>query len=98
MSNIPNGTLKIHKKLWLKFTLSTNIAPPFDVKWIVENDGDEATSIPDLGHESWDFQCQNQINYHWERTAYKGIHRLKAEIYKDGNFMEENIFEVKVIN
>lgn len=98
MSNIPNGTLKIHKKLWLKFTLSTNIIPPFDIKWIVENDGDEALSIPDLGHESWDFQCQNKVNYHWERTAYKGIHRLRAEIHKDGNFMEEHLFEVKVIN
>jgi hypothetical protein len=97
MLNIPNGKLKIHKKLWLKFTMQTNIQPPFDIKWIVENDGDEAKAVPDLGHESWDYNCYNQINRHWERTAYQGIHTLNAEIYKNGIKVEMQTFEVKII-
>tara|TARA_R110000744_G_scaffold62940_1_gene129731 strand:+ start:1676 stop:2992 length:1317 start_codon:yes stop_codon:yes gene_type:complete len=97
MHSIPSGKLKIHKKLWLKFTLASNIQPPFDIKWIVENDGDEAKAIPDLGHESWDYNCTTQTNTHWERTAYKGIHKLNAEIYKSGTKVETQIFEVKII-
>lgn len=97
MPNIPNGKLKIHKKLWIKFTLTTNIQPPFDIKWIVKNDGDEAKAVPDLGHESWDYNCYNQTITHWERTAYQGIHKLNAEIYKNGIKVEMQTFEVKII-
>jgi hypothetical protein len=97
MPNIPNGKLKIHKKLWLKFTLTTNIQPPFDIKWVVENDGDEAKAVPDLGHESWDYNCISQTNIHWEPTAYKGIHKLNAEVYKNGVKVEIQTFEVKII-
>lgn len=97
MFNIPNSQLKIHKKLWLKFTLKSKIQPPFDIKWIVENDGDEAKSIPDLGHESWDYNCISQMNNHWERTAYQGIHKLRAEVFKDGYIVEKHSFEVKIL-
>jgi hypothetical protein len=97
MQNIPNGKLKIHKNLWLKFTLNANTQPPFDIKWIVENDGDEAEAVPDFGHESWDYNCYNQINTHWEKTAYQGIHKLNAEIYKNGIKVETQSFEVKII-
>lgn len=96
LSNIPKQ-LRVHKKLWLRFTLKTNILPPFDIKWIVENDGDEAKSIPDLGHESWDYNCINQTNIHWERAAYKGVHKLKAEIYKNTIKVESQTFEVRII-
>lgn len=97
MPNIPTGKLKIHKKLWLKFTLNTNIQTPFDIKWVVVNDGDEAKAVPDLGHESWDYNCYNQTNTHWEKTAYQGIHKLNAEIYKNGVKVETQTFEVKII-
>lgn len=97
MQNIPSGKLKIHKKLWIKFTLVSNVEPPFNIKWIVENDGDEAKAVPDLGHESWDYNCTRQTNTHWERTAYKGIHKLNAEIYKSGIKVETKKFEVKII-
>ena len=96
LSNIPKQ-LRVHKKLWLRFTLKTNILPPFDVKWIVENDGDEARSIPDLGHETWEYNCNNQINIHWERASYKGVHKLKAEIYKNNIKVESQTFEVRIL-
>lgn len=97
MTNIPSGKLAIHKKLWLKFVLNSKIQVPFDIKWIVENDGDEAKAVPDLGHENWDYNCLSQTNFHWERTAYQGIHKLKAEVYKDGIIKETHAFQVRII-
>jgi hypothetical protein len=96
MSNIPAGKVTIHKKLWIKFTVTSNVTTPFDIKWVVENDGDEAKAIPDLGHETWSYNCSEQENSHWERTAYKGIHKLTAEVYKFGQKQQSHTFMVKI--
>lgn len=79
-SNVPNGSMKIPKKMWLKFTATTSISVPFNVKWIVENEGDEAEAIPDLGHETLNENLYSSSFSHWERTAYKGKHKLICQI------------------
>lgn len=93
-SNVPNGSMKIPKKMWLKFIVSTSITVPFDVKWIVENEGDEAEAIPDLGHETLDENIYSSSFSHWERTAYKGKHKLICQIIKNNQVIISEKFEV----
>lgn len=93
-SNVPNGSMKIPKQMWLKFTATTSIPTPFDVKWIVENEGDEAEAIPDLGHETLDENVYASSFSHWERTAYKGKHKLICQIIKNNQIMTSEKFEV----
>mgnify|MGYP006428310703 CR=1 FL=1 len=93
-SNAPNGSMKIPKKIWLKFSATTNISTPFDVKWIVENEGDEAEAIPDLGHETLNENLYSSSFSHWERTAYKGKHKLISQIIKNKQVVASEKFEV----
>jgi len=95
-SNVPNGKMKLPKKMWLKFTAVTSIQPPFDVKWIVENEGDEAEQSEDFGHESIDYNVFNNSIIHWERTAYKGKHKLICQIMKNSIVITEKKFEVLI--
>ena len=95
-SNIPNGKMKLPKKMWLKFVAVTSIQPPFDVKWIVENEGDEAEQNEDLGHENIDYNVYNNSIMHWERTAYKGKHKMICQIIKNNNVITEKKFEVLI--
>ena len=82
--------------MWLKFIATTSISRPFDVKWIVENEGDEAEAIPDLGHESLDENIFSSSFSHWERTAYKGRHKLICQIIKNNQVITSEKFEVIV--
>lgn len=95
-SNIPNGKMKLPKKMWLQFIAVTSIQPPFDVKWTVENEGDEAEQSEDLGHESTDYNVFNNTITHWERTAYKGRHRMICQIIKNSTVITEKRFEVLI--
>lgn len=95
-SNIPNGKMKLPKKMWIKFIAVTSIQPPFDVKWIVENEGDEAEQSEDLGHENIDSNVYNNSIIHWERTAYKGKHRMICQILKNNSIITEKKFEVLI--
>jgi hypothetical protein len=93
-SNVSNGSMKIPKKMWLKFTVTTSISLPFNVKWIVENEGDEAEAIPDLGHETLNENLYSSSFSHWERTAYKGKHKLICQIIKNNQIEASEKFEV----
>ncbi|WP_055437489.1 nucleotide-binding domain-containing protein [Lacinutrix algicola] len=95
-SNVTNGNFKIPKKMWLKFNASTNISVPFDVKWIVENKGDEAEAKPDLGHETLDQNIYSSSFSHWEQTAYKGKHKLICQIIKNSQVVASEKFEVVI--
>ena len=77
-NNVINGRF-LPKRVHLKFTASTNVPSPYCVKWRVVNNGDEAEAANDMGHVSTTDQLVN-----WERTAYRGKHKLICEIVKDG--------------
>jgi hypothetical protein len=95
-SNVPNGAMKLPKKMWLRFAAKTNIQPPFNVRWMVINEGDEAEAANDLKHEKFVERVEHEIEPHWERTAYKGKHRLICQIEKNGSVIERGIFEVLI--
>lgn len=95
-SNIPNGEMKLPKKMWLKFSAVTSIQTPFDVKWIVENKGDEAEQSEDFGHETINYNILNNSIIHWERTAYKGKHNMICQIMKNSTIVAEKKFEVLI--
>ena len=66
----------IPKGCWIRFTAEDRSLAPGDMfHWIVENTGDEAVGLDDLGHTK-----TNQSSQNWERTAYKGTHRMICEV------------------
>lgn len=78
-NNVTKGRF-LPKRIHLKFEATTNVPLPYSVKWRVENTGDEAEDISDLGHV-----CTSNQLIHWERTAYRGRHYLSCEIMKNGS-------------
>lgn len=97
-SNVPNGAMKIPKKMWLKFNANTTVRPPFNVRWIVVNEGDEAEAAEDLRHEKFEAGVMNSIAPHWESTKYKGRHKLICQIEKSGKVVITKEFVVKIKN
>ena len=73
----------VPKKVWLRFSASTNVPPPYDVRWQVVNTGREAA---EAGQLRGDFYGSDKgINgVRWESTAYVGTHWVEAFIIKNG--------------
>lgn len=72
----------VPKRIHLKFSATTNVAPPYVIRWRAINSGDEAEAQNDMGHIS----TSNDLN-HWEHTAYRGRHELWCELVKDGDIL-----------
>lgn len=76
----PSGSRVLPKNTWLKFAIAkTSVPEPYQVRWIVQNFGDEAREANDMGHVS---DSTGKTN--WERTAYKGQHKMICELSRDG--------------
>jgi hypothetical protein len=73
----------VPKKVWLRFSVNTNVPPPYDVRWQVVNTGREAT---DAGQLRGDFYESDKgiSGVRWESTAYVGTHWVEAFIIKNG--------------
>jgi hypothetical protein len=72
------------KGVHLRFTASPDgVAPPYEVRWSVRNEGHEAKEAGSLAHDS--MRSANQP--YWTSTAYKGRHTMICEIIKDGNVL-----------
>ena len=73
----------VPKKVWLRFSVNTNVPPPYDVRWQVVNTGREATEAGQLRGDFYD--SDNGINgVRWESTVYVGTHWVEAFIIKNG--------------
>lgn len=83
--------LVLPKRVHLKFEASTNVPPPYSVKWQVVNSGDEARAANDLGHETI---SDNRVR--WERTAYRGQHEMICEILKSGEVVASGKHNVNI--
>jgi len=78
----PSASRAIAKGTWIKFWLTDiNIAPPYTIKWTVENHGKEARAAHDMGH--WGV-TREQESYKWEHAAYRGSHHMICEILQAG--------------
>jgi hypothetical protein len=87
-----SGSSRLPKGVALKFSVvSTNVPQPYSVRWIVNNEGDEAQEAEQLCWESSDSATTK-----WTSTAYKGNHRMTCQIEKNGQIMAETIHIVKI--
>jgi Adenylyl/Guanylyl and SMODS C-terminal sensor domain len=74
---------RLPKGVWLQFkTESVALDSDHELRWIVRNNGDEASAHNDLSHEA-----TNRESVHWERTAYKGDHKLICEVQRRGQVL-----------
>jgi len=69
------------KGVHLRFTaVPDGVAPPYDVRWAVRNEGHEAKEDRALEHDT-----MKSVNEpYWTSTAYKGRHKMICEVIKDG--------------
>jgi len=74
---------RIPKKLWLRFSTSTNSPAPFTVHWQVVNTGPEAASAQQLRGDFYPSE-ENASDVRWESTLYSGVHWVEAFIVKNG--------------
>jgi Adenylyl/Guanylyl and SMODS C-terminal sensor domain len=87
-----SGTSVLPKGIALKFSvISTDVPPPYNVRWIVNNEGDEAYEAKQLHWESSDSGC-----IIWTSTAFKGNHRMTCLIEKEGRVMAQAVHIVKI--
>lgn len=87
-----SGSSVLPKGIALKFSvISTDVPPPYSVRWVVENEGDEALEAQQLGWES-----SNSGPIKWTSTAFKGNHRMICQIEKNGQVMAEAVHIVKI--
>ena len=87
-----SGASVLPKGVALKFTvISTNVLPPYTVRWIIDNEGDEAYEAKQLHWESSDSGTTK-----WTSTAFKGNHRMMCQIEKEGQVMAKAVHIVKI--
>jgi len=87
-----SGTSVLPKGIALKFSvISTDVPHPYNVRWIVHNEGDEAGEANQLYWESSD---SGPIK--WTSTAFKGNHQMICRIEKNGLVMVEAVHIVKI--
>jgi len=75
----------VPKKVWLRFSVNTNVPLPYDVRWQVVNTGQEAIDAG-AGQLRGDFYESDKgiSGVRWETTSYVGTHWVEAFIIKNG--------------
>lgn len=80
------------KGVHLKFSVvSTNVLPPYEVRWIVRNEGDEAREENQLFWERNDTGLT-----HWTSTRFKGCQTMTCQIEKDGRVLARAVHVVRI--
>lgn len=73
----------VPKNAWLRFWASTNVPPPYDVRWQVVNTGQEAADAEQLRGDF--YESDKGINgVRWESTGFAGTHWIEAFVVKNG--------------
>jgi hypothetical protein len=81
-STYKSNSKALPKGVGLRFTIkSTSVPPPYQLKWTVQNEGDEATDANQL---TWTKMTTSDSPEMWTSTTYKGNQTMKCELYKDG--------------
>ncbi|CAJ0703520.1 nucleotide-binding domain-containing protein [Ralstonia holmesii] len=69
------------KGIHLRFTAKPEgVAPPYNVRWSVRNEGHEAQEAGQLTHD----KMKGAGEPYWTSTAFRGRHKMICEIVKDG--------------
>jgi hypothetical protein len=71
------------KNVGLRFVVSTNVPPPYEVRRQVVNTGREAATAGQLRGEFYESDS-GASNVRWESTKYTGTHWIEAFIIKNG--------------
>lgn len=88
----PNGddAYPLPKNIWLRFSVKNiSVKWPYEIRWIVQNYGDEAEEAQDMGHEA-------NSSVQWERTAYKGHHTMTCVLHRNGVVLARAMQVVKI--
>jgi len=73
----------VPKGIWLRFSVKTNVPPPYDVSWQVVNSGLEASTAGQLRGDFYGSDTGTN-DVRWESTSYAGTHWVEAFIIKNG--------------
>ena len=74
----------VPKNIGLRFSVSTNVPLPYDVRWQVVNTGREASEAGQLRGDFYESDGSTN-SVHWESTAFVGTHWVEAFIIKNGS-------------
>ena len=86
----PSAAFVLPKGIHLKFSLTqTNVPTPFNVRWIVDNEGDE---VEDEKEKHW--KRDGQVC--WTNTKFKGNQRMTCEIERNGQILARARHVVKI--
>lgn len=81
----PLSDRPIPKNLAIRFEASTNVPPPFEIKWQIVNTGTEAASAgPDQLRGGFDEGNGTSGRVRWEGTSFRGTHWIEAFVIKNG--------------
>lgn len=88
--NVPESKI-LPKHIHLKFEVRVNIPSPYEIRWVVENSGEEAETSSDMGHS----YTTNEL-IQWERTSYRGKHFMTCEVLRNGRVVASAKREVNI--
>ena len=75
----------VPKNVWLRFSVTTNVPMPYNVRWQVVNTGQEAAGAGPGQLRGEFYESEKGTNgVRWERTMYAGTHWVEAFIIKNG--------------
>lgn len=81
------------KRVALRFSANpVGVQAPYEVRWAVRNEGDEATEAKQL---TWDKTLAPGAHV-WTSTAYKGTHYMDCEIVKNGVVVQRGRHVVRI--
>lgn len=81
------------KGLHLRFTaVPDGVAPPYNVRWAVRNEGHEAKEDGSLEHDI----LKSANEPYWTSTAYKGRHMMICEVIKNGTTVRRGEHLVRI--
>lgn len=87
-----SGVGVLPKGVALRFTVAnTNVPPPYSIRWIVQNEGDEARAAGQM-----DWQQDNGGVERWTSTAYRGDHSMVCQIHRGGVVLAEAVHRVRI--
>lgn len=81
------------KRVALRFSVNpVGVQAPYEVRWAVRNEGDEATAAKQL---TWDKTLAPGAHV-WTSTAYKGTHYMDCEVVKNGLVVQSGRHIVRI--
>lgn len=91
----PNGKGIIPKNMDIKFKATTDVKKPYEIKWEVRNEGDEAFWARNLNPRKGGVDESDQTLCK-EESTYRGDHLMICKLIKDSKILHEQELEVRI--